>query len=98
MGASRLFQLARILNVTVSYFFEDLSPELASQAYAHGLGESGQTPFDGTPASNVNRGEDEILHRRETLELIRAYYRINDSKQRRKIYELIKAMADSPTA
>ena len=39
-------------------------------------------------------GLNENLQRRETLELIRAYYSIMDAKQRRKIYELIKSMAE----
>lgn len=90
MGASRLFQLAKILDVPVAYFFEDLIPDQSNVARNPGFGESTQQPIEGAPTSPAN---DEILHRRETLELIRAYYKISDVKQRRKVYELIKAMA-----
>jgi transcriptional regulator with XRE-family HTH domain len=87
MGASRLFQLARLLNVPVSYFFEELPPQSASKN-PPGLSDSGQASLDGAPQSDA-----QIMHRRETLELIRAYYRITDPKQRRKVYDLIKSMA-----
>ena len=35
---------------------------------------------------------DEHLHRRETLELVRAYYRITDPAVRKRVFELIKSM------
>ena len=33
------------------------------------------------------------MNRRETLELVRAYYRISDPSIRKKVFELIKSMA-----
>lgn len=88
MGASRLHQIANILSVSVTYFFDEFNQDNAQPGFA----ESEQSALDGTPASNQNNGD--LLQRRETLELVRAYYRINDPKQRRKIYELVKSMAD----
>ena len=35
------------------------------------------------------------MTRRETLELVRAYYRIGDPNQRKKVFELIRAMGPS---
>jgi transcriptional regulator with XRE-family HTH domain len=86
MGASRLFQLARLLNVPVSYFFDELPPAMGGKngATADGSGSA----LEATP-----QNDNQILQRRETLELIRAYYRITDMKQRRKVYDLIKSMA-----
>jgi transcriptional regulator with XRE-family HTH domain len=88
IGASRLFELARVLDVPISFFFED-APNENAVASAHGMapsvGEDGQSAFDGDP-----------LSRRETLELVRAYYRITDPKVRRRIFDLTKAMAQSP--
>ena len=83
MGASRLFRLSRFLNVPVTYFFEELPADL-------GFRDSGQAPLEDAPS-----GDNEILQRRETLELIRAYYRIPDTKQRRTDYDLIKSMAET---
>ena len=85
MGASRLHQLGRLLNVPVSYFFDDMPPSGKDQ---QGLSDATRGALEGAP-----NGDNQILQRRETLELIRAYYRITDSKQRRKVYDLIKSMA-----
>ena len=35
---------------------------------------------------------DDTLSRRETLELVRAYYRITDSSIRKRVFDLIKSM------
>ena len=92
MGSSRLFQIARTLSVPVAYFFEEIPAHVATQTQA-GFAESGQAPLDA--AGGEQQGSDyDIMHRRETLELIRAYYRIQDAKQRRKVYELIRSMSD----
>jgi transcriptional regulator with XRE-family HTH domain len=84
MGASRLFQLAGLLNVPVAYFFDEL----------HGSDEAGFCENAQAQLDSAGRSDVDMLSRRETLELIRAYYKIIDPKQRRKIYELIKSMAD----
>ncbi|MDR3449865.1 MAG: helix-turn-helix transcriptional regulator [Alphaproteobacteria bacterium] len=86
MGSSRLFQMAQILSVPVAYFFDDIPREGLPQP---GFAEEGQADLENAPASGYD-----VMHRRETLELVRAYYRITDDKQRRKVYELIKSMAD----
>ena len=88
IGASRLFDLARVLDVPIGFFFDDMSPELGgnaatrSRAAAFGFAE-GQEGF-----------EDDTLHRRETLELVRAYYRITEA-QRRQIFELARVLSDA---
>jgi len=89
MGASRLFQLAQFLDVPVAYFFEEFIPASTEMLGNIGFAETEQAPLGKPPLL-----EKEMLHRRETLELIRAYYRITDIKQRRKVFELIKSMAE----
>jgi len=79
IGASRLHQLARILEVPVSFFFEEMSA--APRPAEAGLAED-QAGFDHDP-----------MTRRETLELVRAYYRIPDEKVRKRIFEMVKAVA-----
>lgn len=93
MGASRLFQFAKLLDVPVSYFFDDVRGERVSLYPSIGFAERPQSEIDGTPSSPAADREGEMLNRRETLELIRAYYRITDPKTRRKVYELVKSMA-----
>ncbi len=83
IGASRLFELSRVLDVPVSFFFDDMAADVASRhGSAGGLGEPGQAPF-----------ETDALAKRETLELVRAYYRITDPQIRKKVAELVKTMA-----
>lgn len=83
VGASRLFDLSRVLDVPISFFFDDLPDSLSGLAgkRATGMGDS-QEGF-----------EEENMNRRETLELVRAYYRISDPSIRKKVFELIKSMA-----
>jgi transcriptional regulator with XRE-family HTH domain len=83
VGASRLFDLARVLDVPISFFFDDMPDGLvgSSSRRAPGVPE--------TPEAIA----DDTMTRRETLELVRAYYRIADPNQRKKLFELVKAMA-----
>jgi transcriptional regulator with XRE-family HTH domain len=87
IGSSRLYELAQILDVPVAFFFDDL-PEAAAQPgeVAYGLAEQA----DGF----VHQGDDLLLDRRETLELVRAYNRISDPTVRRRLFELAKALAN----
>jgi transcriptional regulator with XRE-family HTH domain len=78
IGAGRLFELARALNVPVTYFFEDIddgSP--ASGAVAEKL----PTQYEADPMSQ-----------RETLLLVRAYYSIPDPAVRRRMLDLMRSM------
>ncbi len=83
VGASRLFHLGLALDVPVSFFFEDLSPEAAGDGKrrARGLSEA--------PASAL---EPDSLSKRETVELIRAYYQVTDAKLRKRVLDLLKAI------
>lgn len=81
VGASRLFEFSRILDVTISYFFEDMGKDDKSSA-APGLSDQPQVAVD--PGS---------MSRRETLELVRAYYRIEDPGVRKRVYDLIKSIS-----
>ncbi|MDP1962827.1 MAG: helix-turn-helix transcriptional regulator [Reyranella sp.] len=86
-GSSRLFEFAKVLDVPVSYFFDEMpSNALAGRPMSRrgrkGFGEAG-TPFD---------QEKDPLIKRETLELVRAYYKIREDRVRKCIFETIKAV------
>lgn len=86
VGASRLFDLSRVLDVPISFFFDDL-PESLANTYGNHL--SRRT----TGFSDMQDGfTDDALNRRETLELVRAYYRIIDPAVRKRVFDLIKSM------
>lgn len=78
VGASRLFDLARALQVPVGFFFDDLPDGVAE----------GGPPSAPTP-------DDDPMQRRETIELVRAFYRIDDSMARRRLFELTRSIADA---
>ena len=87
ISASRLFNLSRVLDVPISFFFEDLSPAAAGggERRARGLSE--------TTAAAL---EPDLLFKRETVGLIRAYYQVKDLKLRKRVLDLIKALGDNP--
>jgi transcriptional regulator with XRE-family HTH domain len=80
VGASRLQNISSILNVPVSFFFEDAPGEQSS-------GLSGMAE-----ASSSNYVVD-FLSSSEGLQLNRAFVKITDPKVRRKVVELVKALA-----
>ena len=86
IGSSRLYQLSRVLDVPVSFFFEDMPDEI-----------SGAKKRVVREAANDKTAEsgDEPLMKRETLELVRAYYKINDAQVRKRIFELVKCVGRS---
>ncbi len=79
IGAGRLFALAQALEVPVTFFYEDL-PAGTGARRNRALAESAAA-LEGEPMSN-----------RETIELVRAYYRVGDPRKRRKVLELIRSM------
>ncbi len=83
--ASRLFHLARVLRVPVSYFFQGLSPQ----------GET-LSAGDASNAQDASAGENvhELLNKSDVLRLIQAYSRIKDPRVRRQIYSLVKAVGE----
>ncbi|SIR13545.1 transcriptional regulator [Rhizobium sp. RU35A] len=80
VGASRLQNISSILNVPVSFFFEDAPGE--QSAGGPGLAE----------ASSSNYVVD-FLSSSEGLQLNRAFVKITDPKVRRKLVDLVKALA-----
>ena len=88
IGASRLFDLSQVLDVPVSFFFDDMP------ASADIPGEEPAGLSDDKPGGGY---EPDPMAKRETLELVRAYYRINDPSVRKRLFELTKAVANAGT-
>ena len=87
IGASRLFDLARVLDVPIGFFFDDLPPEMGGNSAVR------SRPALFGFAEGSDGLEDENMSKRETLELVRAYYRITDPSVRKRVFELIKSLA-----
>ena len=88
IGASRLFDLARVLDVPIGFFFDDMPDSVGGGGAASGLPRRAAGGF----ADAQDGFEDDALHRRETLELVRAYYRITDPAVRKRVFDLIKSL------
>jgi transcriptional regulator with XRE-family HTH domain len=80
IGASRLFDLAKVLGVPVQFFYEEL-PESSGD---------GAAGFAERPAESY---AIEFLGSREGLELNKAFARITDPRVRRSIVGLVRAFA-----
>jgi transcriptional regulator with XRE-family HTH domain len=78
IGASRLFELSKVLDVQVSFFFEDMAAPERPRSRAR----------EAPPQE-----ERDPMTKRETLELVRAYNRIGDPTVRRRVFEMVKAVA-----
>jgi hypothetical protein len=74
-----------VLDVPVSYFFD----EMPSNALAGpGRSRKGGAGEAGVPLPQ----EKDPLIKRETLELVRAYYKIREAPVRKHIYDMVKAL------
>lgn len=81
ISASRLHLLTKILDVPVGYFFEGLPSHLENRE----------------ELENVEVDTPDRMTSRETLELVRAYYRITDPAVRRRFVDLVRAVGRSET-
>jgi len=79
IGASRLFDLSKVLSVPVQFFYEELP-------VSGGAGGSGF-------AEQPEHYAVEFLASREGLELNKAFARITDPRVRRSIVELVRSFA-----
>ena len=91
VGASRLFDLSRVLDVPISFFFDDMPDSLTT---SFGVPSNRRTIGSSDSQDSFS---DDTLNRRETLELVRAYYRITDPSVRKRVFELIKSMGPADT-
>jgi transcriptional regulator with XRE-family HTH domain len=82
VGAGRLFRIAKILNVDIPYFFQDVQDNLSGGQ--PGFAEEGAAP----PVM-------EFVSSGEGLQLTLAFMRIKDARVRKRVLELVKSMADA---
>ena len=86
IGASRLFDLAQVLGVSVQFFYEEAPAAEPAQLVPEGFAER---PAEGSIV--------EFLRSRDGLELNKAFVRISDAKARRAIVDLVRSLANDDT-
>lgn len=84
MGASRLYEFACILNIDVSYFFEDYDVNVPTDTNKNSLLDTEEFAKEYERSNN-----------KEVLTLIRAYYGISSDKVRKKLLGLVKSISSS---
>lgn len=87
ISASRLYQLSKTLSVPVSFFFDSYEgPVSYKKGLAGGMAEGKQAGL---------KGQEDLMQRKETLELVRVYYSLKDPKLRKDLLKLVKSMAEN---
>ena len=91
IGASRLWDLAQVLGVSVDFFYQDIDVETVNKSprkiYANPILSEEMSEFD-----------MDTLLRRDVISLLRAYTKVTDPKIQRNILELVMALAGDKTA
>jgi transcriptional regulator with XRE-family HTH domain len=80
LSASRLYETARVLDVPTTYFFEGIQ---GAKTLAH--------PVKNAEPNFMSIADEAT--KRETLELVRAYYDITDRKLRQQMVNTMRALA-----
>ena len=90
VGASRLWDIGNVLDVPVSFFYEDMDKDVANQSpRAFSLPAGELVSF----AEDKEFFDNDPMNKKETIELVRAYYKIPNRKAAKHLYELIIAMS-----
>src|SRR5512144_2118710 len=86
VGASNLFRIAKALGVDVSFFFEGLTGDIPpmSGGMSLGMADNPVAEFEGDPMSS-----------RESFELMHNYFRIADPQVRKRIFALLRVLANA---
>jgi transcriptional regulator with XRE-family HTH domain len=78
MGSSRLYEFAKVLDVPVSYFFEAMPAKATQRNSKHAAAPKG-------------RSKDPLV-KRESLDLVRAYYKIRSTRVRKAIVNTVRSL------
>jgi len=84
IGASRMYDLSFVLDVPVAFFFEEMPEEIKRRD---------DSPSDSLGEHTLEEADKDPLTRRETLELVRAYYNVGGTAVRKAVFELVKSLA-----
>ena len=94
VGASRLWDISKVLETSIGFFYEDMDKDVASQSPRTFsiAGENHQILEEET----IDFHSDPML-RQETIELVKAYYKIPNRKAAKHLFDLIVALSKSST-
>lgn len=92
VGASRLWDISKVLEAPINFFYEDMDKSVANQSpRMFSIPDAANNPeFLEEDAEIFNA---DPMQRQETIELVKAYYKIPNRKAARHLYDLIIAMS-----
>ncbi|MDR1475201.1 MAG: helix-turn-helix transcriptional regulator [Holosporales bacterium] len=82
ISAARLFAISKVLNTSISHFFEGIEPKCS-------VGPECSLLEDGSAY------DEDILSKKETRDLLKAYYFIENSQTRKHVLDLIRAIPET---
>jgi transcriptional regulator with XRE-family HTH domain len=80
IGASRLMEIARFLDVPIAFFYDDTDP-VRAPAIPKNLDDA-----------TYGDAESNQLAREEAVQLVTGYYAIKDTRTRRSLFDLVKVL------
>lgn len=89
VGASRLWDIGKVLEVSINFFYEDMDKSIASQSPRMFQLPDADTNYFDEPSII----EADPMQRQETIELVKAYYKIPNRKAAKYMFELIRTMS-----
>ncbi|NCB49479.1 MAG: XRE family transcriptional regulator [Alphaproteobacteria bacterium] len=92
IGASRLYDIANVLNISIQYFFEDISEEVGKLSPRNIT--DAEVPYALEEQTKMFKGN--LFNKKETLELLRAYYSIENRTIAQKVLNLVKSLSANP--
>ena len=87
VGASRLWDIGKVLEVPVGFFYEDMDEETAMSSPAS---------INGVVNNELMKESVDPMNSQETLELVKAYYKIPNRKAAKHMFELMTALSRFP--
>ena len=92
VGASRLWDIGKVLDVPVEFFYEDMDKSVANQSpRMFSIPDSQPLCLEEEEATF----DSDPMNRQETIELVKAYYKISNRKAAKHLFDLIVAMSKS---
>lgn len=88
IGASRLYDMSRVLGVPVQFFYDEVPSDVSDA-----VGGSNTIGIAGFAERQTESYMVDFLSTREGLELNKAFVRIADAKVRRQLVELVRVLA-----
>ena len=88
VSASRLYDIAQALDVAVAFFFEGINEDGSIDSSPEGM----TVEVAGKDGDTATLERTDVFSEKETMELIRCYYRLPE-EPRRRLFELTRSLS-----